>query len=258
MKESQYGVIEPSKPKFEPRALLRVPHREGELTGSHPFFGPNTYHNNLTEMERDYSCLPNYPKISFRESTTFETISALAYEFEKRAKPEILDPTWAQLGRIIKTQEGVFTNPNKTIGNPVIGEQALKSLLDRARKIRVGTGHIYLCENDFAFAEYNTFETGVQDSFTFTQGGLAKVLEHTETTRNLQSISSPNFYKLGVNVWGFDPVEEPVLRVAGLNSVRVSGGSQLGVNGYGSLGNYGGYAFGVLKETSEAGLQKSE
>ena len=103
-------------------------------------------------------------------------------------------------------------------------------------------------DNDFGFAPYETFKRGVQDCDSFVQGGLARVLEHTqeEQAKNLRTIASPKFYKRGVNVWGFDDVKEPVLRVVGLDSGRVLGDGRLGVDG--GWGDYdNGYAFGVLK-----------
>lgn len=72
------------------------------------------------------------------------------------------------------------------------------------------------------------------------------MLEHTEekTAQNLLKIASPEFYKAGVNVFGFDKVEEPVLRIASLYSSRNLGG-RLYV--YGDwVDDYYGFAFGVF------------
>jgi len=223
MEEPQYGVI---KPVFEPRTLIIVPHKGNPLVVSQ--FGPNHYETNVIEMQRaDYSCLNNFPQISFREPLTSESISACAYDFEKRAKPQILDPRFLQLGRILKTQDGVFTNPRDKQGKRTNNKETLKSLLKGAEKIKIGSGHIYLCKSGMAFAESNTFRQGEQDSKTFTRSGLAKALEHTEEeiAGNLRKISSPKMYNRGVKVSGFDLTQESREAIATLTSDKGYSGS---------------------------------
>ena len=198
-------------------------------------------------------------KISFREPTTAESISAAAYDFEK-TKKEIFDPRWLQLGRIVRTSEGVFANPPEDAErNPVISEQVLKSHLNGAEKINGIWLYNGQDSRDFGFAPYESFTRGAQDCETFSQGGLARLFEHTKEkiAGNLKEISSPKFYRRGVDVWGFDEVKEPTLRVAGLNSNRGLGGDRLCVYGGNWIDGRGGVAFGVLQETSEAGSPKN-
>ena len=256
MEKVEYGIKE-ATPSLPDRALLVVPHKDKVLTVSYPAFGPNTYSGNLAEMQKRYSHSEDLPNISFRELTTSESISAVAYKFAERAKPEIFDPRWFQAGRIARTSKGVFANlPKDAQGNPILDEKVLNSYLDKAEKVKVGNGHIYLGENDFGFAEYETFEQKVQDCDTFAESGLARVLEHTKgRAEKLREIASPKLYKRGVNIWGFDSVSESVLRVARLNSGRVIDSGRLYVDGY-NWGNYGGYAFGGLV-SGEASTQKN-
>jgi len=255
MTKPEYGIIKPAKPEFEPRELLVVPHDGEPLVTSR--FGRNTYQANQQKMKADFSCLPKYSQISFRPATISESISAAAYDFENLAKPEIFDSAWLQLGYIGRTPEGVFTLPRDEQGKLITDEAKLKSLLDNATKVEVGKGNIYLADKGLAFAEYDTFKQGVQDSQTFTEGGLARVLEHTEgPAENLAGISSPESYKQGVNVWGFDSTEELAVRVAGLYSDRNSDGVQLYVDGNCWDDNYRGCAFGVLNQSAEGASQK--
>lgn len=250
MTETKYGIKKAAL-SLPARDLLIVPHKNRDLGVSSPAFGPNTYNNNLAQMQETYSHLPQYPSISFREPTTSESISVVAYDI-KTTKIEILDPRWLQLGRIVRTSEGVFVNPPKDKeGNVLTNESKLKTLLDKASKIN----GIYLGDNEFGFASYETFERGVQDCDTFAQGGLARVLEHTDKkiAKNFRQIASPEFYKNGVNVWGYDKVNEFVVRVASLGSYRDFGGSGLSVGG--SWGDDDGCAFGVLV-TGEASAKK--
>lgn len=253
MVETQYGIIK-ATPSLPARDLISVPHKKGILVVSYPAFGPDNYSNNLKEMQRQYSHSKELPKISFREPATSESISAAAYDFKNRVKPEIFDPRWLQVGRIVRTSEGVFANPPvDKQGNPITDEKTLKSILNKSEKVN----EIYLSDNDFGFAPYETFNRGVQDCHTFAQGGLARILEYTEEkeAENLRTIASPKFYKRGVNVWGFDDVKEPILRVASLGSGRGLGSLRLFVGGDGWDGGSGGFAFGVL-DSGEASAKK--
>jgi len=250
----EFGIIEPAKPEFEPRKLLGVPHNGDRLVVSR--FGPNTYEANLSSMRGNYSCLPDYPKITFSPATTFESISAAAFDFGNIAKPEIFDHNWLQSGLLVRAKTGVFANPPQDKnGNYITDEARLRALLEGAEEIE----GVQFGENGLGYAPYSAFKTGEQSSETFAKGGLARLLEGARgsVAERLRGISSTDNYKLGVNVWGFDPVEEPVLRVASLFSDGLSDGGRLGVVGD-RIDYDDGYAFGVLKQTSEAGSQKSE
>jgi len=258
MTNPEYGIIKPAKPEFEPRELFVVPHKNKLLVTSR--FGRGTYKSNQQEMNRNFSCLPQHPRISFRPASISESISAAAYDFENSAKPQILDSAWLQLGYIGKTSEGVFTNlPRDEQGKLITDESKLKSLLDNATKVEVGKAHIYLADNGLAFAEYDSFEQGVQENQAFAKGGLARVLEHSEKpAESLAKISSPESYKQGVNVWSFEPTKELTVRVAGLFSLRGSDVGQLFVDGNGWYDYSHGYAFGVLNQSAEGASQNLE
>lgn len=240
---TEYGITLARKPEFLLIGLITVPHKDSKLVLSYPAFGPNYFKNNLAKMQESYSD-PEGNEITFREPTTSESISAAAYNFEELAKKQIFNPRWLQAGYIVRTSEGVYANPpNDPKGNIITNESQLRALIEKSEKIKVGKGHIYLGENDFGFAPYETFTRNIQYAETFAQGGLARILEHTsEEAHNLKAMAST--YTQGVNVWGFDNIQEPVVRVACLNSNRVSGG--LGVGG-GDWDGDGGCAFGVRR-----------
>ena len=214
--QPQYGVIK-AKTDLLVTDLLVVPHKKHDLTVRYPSFGRNSYLNNIESMQADFYHSDEFPRIRFRPATTSESVSAAAYNFRELAKPEILDSSWLQLGWIVRTSEGVFANPIRDAeGNPITNEAELKAYLNGCRKVN----GIYLGDNDFGFAPYEAFKRGVQESGTFTEGGLARLLEHSDekTAHNLGEISSSENYPAGVNVWGFDEVKEPALRVLALNS----------------------------------------
>lgn len=259
MADANYGIVK----ALPARDILWVPHR-GIRTGfSSPAFGPDTFKSNVADMTKHYSHSEDLPKIRFREPTTAESISAVSYEFAQIAKPQILDPEWLQLGRILRTSEGVFVNPPKDReGNPVTDEVALKSYLKRTKPIKVGNGHIYIVSDidnlrDFAYAEYETFRQNLQEGREFAEAGLARVLEHTEEkiASKLFEIASKDNYSRGVYIFKFGSVKEPALKVVGLLSGWCVGRDGLSVVGDDWADNRG-YAFGVLNSAEADTLEK--
>jgi len=245
--KTEFGIIEP---KFPVRNLLVVPHRNEKLQVSYSAFGPDFFIKNIREMQKSYSHLTIGEKISFKEPTTSESISATAYDFGNLAKPEIFDSSWLQLGYIIKTSEGVFANPPKdSQGKTIMDEEILKNYLNKSKKINGIWLYNGKDARDFGFASYETFKQGVQECDSFAKSGLARLLEHTKekTAGNLREIAPPKFYKRGVNVRGFDSVKEPILRVAGLVSIRGFDDYRLNVDGDIWDEDEDGFAFGVLK-----------
>lgn len=207
MAKEQYGIIEP-KSEFPPRSLLVVPHQGNALTLGFPTFGPNYFSKNIEQMSKTYSHPITGEKTTFRTPRTSESISAAAYKFGEMAKTQIFDPKWLQMGWIVRTSEGVFTNTQETDG------KVLKGMLNNVKK----QNGIYLINNQVAFAPYESFQTGVQYSGDFAQGGLARALEHSKekSARSLGEISSKKFYPNGVNVFNFDKTRDPHSSVAGL------------------------------------------
>jgi len=251
MVEAQYEVMQVGEPKFPPMSLIKIAGDRNLITRLDAF-GPNTFDENVAEMQKTYSHPDTGRIITFREPTTAESIIALPYDFANR-KRKILDPLWLQLGRIARTSEGVFVNLPKrdAQGKLITDEQTLKSFLTSDKKDK----GIYLLDGDFGYAGYETFRQGVQDAGDFIEGGLARVLNHSQSPEQLKEIASKKNYPLGVDVRGFDPGSELALRVAGLGSVTF-GGRRLGVGGDDwydfSSGDFGGdyylgFAFGVLK-----------
>ncbi len=250
--QTQHGIIK-AKTNLPVTDLLIVPYRGGDLTVRYPAFGRDSYLGNIKNMQTDFYHSDKIPRVTFRPATTPESVSSAAYNFGKLAKPEIFNPSWLQLGWIIRTSEGVFANPPKDAeGNPITNETELKTYLNDCRKFN----GIYLGDNDFGFAPYETFKRGVQEDGEFAEGGLARVLEHTDekTAHNLGKISSSKNYAKGVNVWGFESVEEPTLRVSTLGS-SWGLGRRLGVGG-GRGYDWVGYTFGVQEKTGEASRAK--
>lgn len=257
------GLIKRIRPESPMRELIVVPHKGKNITLSFPPFGEDSYSNSRERMQRNYSHPLTGKKISFRPATISESISAAAYEFgsgsEADAKKANLDPTWLQLGYMIQTEDGIWTNTEATYkciptgdGDWVYSqkphENELKSLLNGAKKVN----GIYLLNNGIGFAPFESFETGLQDVDTFVRGGLARVLEHTDNkvATKLRKIGSPKFYKEGISVssrYNYNSLFTSRSLVPFISSNEHFDNNALGVGwGYDVYG--GGYAFGVLKE----------
>ena len=236
--EKKYGII---KPKFPRRELLVVPHKGKDLTVSFPVFGPNTDYENMKEMGKTYSHPINGKQITFRPATTSESISAIDYNHENWGR-WVFSKGSLQVGYIVKTQDGIFTN---TIERD---ESKLKQLLNNAKK----TNKIYFLDDEIAFAPYDSFETKVQDQYidAFVCGGLARALEHTVrgVASSLKRIVSLNKHEKTISVYGFDRVEEPILKIVGLDSTRSGVFDVFSINsdGYDDC-----CAFGVLDESAK-------
>ena len=125
----KYGIIKQTKFQFPVRELLVVPHQNGDLTVSYPFFGPDYFEDNLAKMAKTHSHPQTGEPITFEEPTTSESISAAAYDFEKLAKPKVFNRDGLLAGRIVRTSDGVYANTQIT------DETKLRKLRDKAKKV---------------------------------------------------------------------------------------------------------------------------
>ena len=241
------------KVSIPPISLETVPGPRN-LIVSWEAFGPNSFNQNIADMQKPHSYGVEGKIVTFREPTSAESILATTPYFTSRAKPIVFDLRCLQTGRIVRTLEGVYVNiPKDAPGNPITDEQILKSFLDNCEKIN----GIWLYNGndatlrDFGYAPHETFKQGVQDGRDFAEGGLARVLEHTEKTAEaLKEIASEKNYAFGVNVIGFEPANPPLLRVVSLfsnrNLKRYLGGQLIVDGAHGGFAD--GFAFGVLDD----------
>jgi len=236
------GLIraEPRLPQID---LLEVPHNGGKLIVNYPAFGPNTQKVNVRHMMRRYTNSTDFRDITFRNPTTSESISAIHYIFENIIGESEGQGTFDGfssinfgIGLIYTDKDGIYVN---------LGGNSIGTCMKESEKVN----GIHLGENDFGFAPYDSFQEGTQDVDTFSRGGLARILEHTEgkVAEKLRDIASPKFYKNGV-VAPFNSTNRVRNGVVYLESSH-SGmrGSRLNVSLDFKSKNKG-IAFGVLEE----------
>ena len=188
-------------------------------------FGPNTRSENVASMRRRYFHSDDLSNITFEPLSTAQSLAVASYNFANLAKPIIFKPSWLRAGIIVKTQEGVWINPlTDSVGDIIQDEKKLKERLNGIEKVN----GIYLLHEDTSFVPYNSFEQGVQEHSKFLEGGLARGLVHTPDKKadTLSPIANGVEYPRGVNVFGFDSVKEPLLKVVSLGSDRNIFGAQ--------------------------------
>ncbi len=211
MTKTRYKIITKNS-EVPVRDLIRIS-GDKEMTASLDPFAPDDLYSYCKGLRKpkNYSHPLTREKMIFREATTAESILIASCDFKGRSKPQIFDRQWLRAGLIVKTDEGIFTNPPRyKNGTPKYDNKTLKSYLDKVEPIKIGKGKVYIVpdsENlrDFGFAEYDSFKTGVQNCDTFVKGGLARVLEHTkDEAKNLRKITSIEFYEGGISVRNFN------------------------------------------------------
>jgi hypothetical protein len=234
--QEEYGPIQR---EFPSKDLLRVPHKNQGLTVTLTPFGPNTFRGNGKRMQEKFSHPLENKQITFRLPTISESISAVAFKFEKYAQPRIAN-SGILLGYAVQSSSGVFINVC------TLNAQDLNKVIDSC------SDFIYEGSLDFmdaGFVPFGYLTRGKQDWHTFVSGNFARVLEHTKEKEapNLAAIASAEPY-VGVDVKGFNEyISKPTIGIITLSSYeRLFGGRMLSVNFVNE--DKKGYTFGVLNE----------
>jgi len=231
----------PANSEFELEDLIRVGSGGDELVVK--LFGLYSYKGNLEEMGRDYSCLPDYPQITFTPATTEQSILVASANFENRFKRQIFNRACLQAGVLVTTDYHVFSNPPKDeCGNYITDETELMAKVGDTEEF----DGVFFNEEGLGYCLTSSFKKGEQSSETFARGGLARLLEGTRESvaGKLGSMSSAD-YPLGVNVdYSIIDGRQSILKVACLSSCWVA---NRGFGVYGGSFGKGGHAFGVLK-----------
>jgi len=207
-------------------------------------FGPNFHQANLREIEQEYNHSQEYPVITFRGPSTQESLKIASQRFEARAKQFLDANCTLQLGKVVITEDGIYTNMTET--NPY----ALKRKLNNIMSIR----GIYLINDTQAFIPYEAFWVGKYKNEDFVRSALARGLEHTDQRRakSLEDIASKSHYPNGVLVKLFHPEgSNPTVNLVELEAGTMSDAGALTLNfakkNQSSDFPRKGYTFGILK-----------
>jgi len=204
----------------------------------------------LTAINQGRFChSERFSDFRLREPLTQETISAVAYRVETKDSSSWHGSSpfkghWMAntilAGRVVETPEGIYTNTSE------IDEDILKSWLNGVEKVN----GIYLINDKMAFAPRDSYKIGIQETEEFVEGGLARVLEHTDAkvAENLARIASTKKFKGGTNVElsqsSCEKPKEELVCFYGGNFL--SGSIPFTVGNKYALGF--GYTYGVLQE----------
>ncbi len=147
MTETKYHIARP-KARLPVRTLVTLPYKETTLTVAFPTFGSNYFSANIREMKRRHEHPETGEIIYFREPTTSESIAIISYALKHQSRVLEFNEVLAairtkkelfQLGLIVRTSEGIYTNPPKdTKGNIITDEKILKNDLKIVKPLRVG------------------------------------------------------------------------------------------------------------------------
>ena len=83
-----------------------VPHNGKNLLVSDVAFGPDTYPQNMVHIQEARPPTGD----AFRPATISESVSIANYRFKELIETQIFDTQGLQLGYVVMTSEGVFTN----------------------------------------------------------------------------------------------------------------------------------------------------
>ncbi len=238
--------------KAEPRiergvTKIIVPHKGKEASFVHPSQGP---HNYQTVGRGVLARGLNVPNGDYTAS-----LLHAAYCSDAQNEPEfneIRDNMTNKLlwvfDRNLWTPEGVYVvydKDAKGLSEPLRVNDLEKEL----KGVRKRDGIKFSSDGKVRFAPKDTYVLGEHTSESLAKDGFVRVSYGEEGAEKLGEVSASKHFKykprtFGVNV---NEGEEPILRVASLDSYRGFGRGWLVVNGYGWSDGSFGYAFGVLK-----------
>jgi len=190
--------------------LMLRPHK-GKNVRIAEFYG--SYFRTISEMEKHYRHSRYFSDITFTSMTTPESLEHTVFDWD--LAQHLFSTERVNLGIYVRTGEGVYINPGKTItkfetetgGEPKLqlDMEGLTNLRDKAEKIN----GIYLGEDDFAFAPWESFKSSQSwndclEAKEFAEGGLARAIEHTSekiAPTLFKIVSSCQYKKILMEYW---------------------------------------------------------
>jgi len=216
------------------RTQLIVPHKGRELTFIYQSKQKGSFINVRNALENQNLSMPTASQITSLVYSAFQEDNKCSKEIIKLMKSNWL---WGNSG-ILWTPKGVYIQDEPSIVNERVkmSEGELKNNIEK-KIVR--------------FVPYG-FKIGKQSTLELSKNGFIRALVGEQGAYKLAEIADK--HKRKPYLHGFEKVGNPIQGVASLDSIWFV--NALGVYGDRGLGKNG-CAFGVLKETSKAGLQKN-
>ncbi len=212
---------------------LYVPHLDSEITFIHPAKEPDTYVNLAEQLKKDNL---SQPTMSHNTSLIH---AAWQNPKEKYSKEiiNILRDNWLRCfnGILYEPNEGAYIQDTPEIRN----NRLIMNKLDLIKRLESNDSSVRFVPFGYKIGELSSYKDLENHPLVIGLAGEEGAQKLAEASTN---------FKYRPYVWGFDSVDEPLIRVASLGGV-------LGVYGNGWVGDLD-YAFGVFNETGEASSQK--
>ena len=231
-KTNQTLRIKEEKPK------LTVDHKGKDLTFVHPSYGPDTYANVGSEIEREGLIRPTMSEITSLFHSAFNSDNKYSKEIQKLMKDRYL---WGCTGTLYVPNKGAYIqdDPEVRNGMPFMEESELVRKLESS-------------DPSVRFVPFG-FQTEEMTSLQLSTNPYVKALVGDEGAEKLAEIADKHRNK--PYLWSFRFVDKPLIRVSTLDSYWDLGG-WLDVVGNGRGGNMGGCSFGVSRTGEASRLKK--
>ncbi len=207
---------------------LKADHKGGKLKFIYPIKGPNTYFN---IRERILESNSRTPTLSENASLVYSAWQNPKEKYSKEIR-DILRNNWLWCfnGILYEPKEGAYIQDNPEIKD----NQVIINKSDLVKKLESN-------DSSVRFVPFG-YKTGEQTSEQLANNKLVQALATPEGAEKLAEVSSK--YKNNPHVWGFDKVDQKLVRVASLSSGRDLGG-RLYVDSYSDVVGGCGCALGV-------------
>lgn len=222
------------------RIELIASHNREDLVFLHPIYGPNTYANVGSEIERDGLYRPTMAETASLVHGAFNSDDDYSKDIKKIMRDNWL---WGFTGILYVPNRGAYIqdDPELRNGMPYMEE------LELIKRLESGDSLV-------RYVPFG-FKIGSQSSLELSKNPYVIGLVGKEGVEKLAEVADKHRAK--PYLWSFESVDESLTRVSALDSYWSIGVRRLNVYGYIHGNDRDGCAFGVQK-AGEASIKKSD